>query len=242
MVHYITVLQISQIFLKIFLNTPTKVLSVHYKYATIQIGRNQMKGGDYVNDEELVKRIISGDVDAFEEIIQKYEKKIFGLIYNMLKCENDIEDIAQEVFLKVYRNLDKFKGDSSLYTWIYRIATNTCLDYLKKRREVVYIDEKIKTDDGEVDFQLQSSEKQQDELYEDKELKEKLEKCIDKLPPKQKAMIILRDVKGLSYEEISKILDLKLGTVKSQINRARLKLKDLLEKDGTFVEYIESKN
>ncbi len=194
-----------------------------------------------MNDEKLVKKVKNGDADAFEQIIIKYEKKIFGLIYNMLRNENEIEDVAQEVFIKVYKNLDKFNGDSSLYTWIYKIATNLCLDQIKKRKEVIYIDEKLQLDDGEVEIQIPSDEKLQDEIYEQKELKQKLESCIDKLPEKQKVMIVLRDIKGLSYDEIAEILDLKLGTVKSQINRARLKLKELLEKDGTFVEYIESK-
>lgn len=193
-----------------------------------------------MNDEELVKRVKKGDIDAFEEIIAKYEKRVFGLIYNVIKNENEIEDVAQEVFMKVYKNIDKFKGNSSLYTWIYRITTNLCLDYIKKKKEVIYIDEKLQLDDGEVDFQIPSDEKLQDELYEEKELKEKLQKSIAKLPEKQQMMIVLRDIKGLSYEEISEILEMKLGTVKSQINRARLKLKDLLEKDGTFLDYVES--
>lgn len=194
-----------------------------------------------MSDEELVKKVKDGDIDAFEDIIKKYEKKIFSLIYNMLRNENEIEDIAQEVFIKVYKNLDKFHGDSSLYTWIYKIATNLCLDQIKKRKDIIYMDEKLRVNDDEVEFQIPSDEKTQDELYEQKELKQKLEKCIEKLPEKQRAMIVLRDIKGLAYDEIAEILELKLGTVKSQINRARLKLKELLEKDGTFVEYIESK-
>ena len=198
------------------------------------------KGGENVNDEELVDRVKSGDIDAFEEIIAKYEKRVFGLIYNMLKNDNDIEDIAQDIFIKVYKNIDKFHGNSSLYTWIYRIATNMCLDYMKKKKNVIYIDEKVQLDDGEVELQLPSDEKLQEELYEEKEMKQKLNKAIDKLPDKQKAMIILRDIKGLSYEEISEVLEIKLGTVKSQINRARLKLKEILEKDGTFLDYVES--
>lgn len=199
-----------------------------------------MKGGENVNDEELVKRVKSGDIDAFEDIIAKYEKRVFSLIYNVLKNENEIEDVAQEVFVKVYKNIGKFQGNSSLYTWIYRITTNLCFDYIKKRKEVIYVDEKLQLDDSEVEFQLPSDEKLQDELYEEKELKEKLQKAISKLPDKQQMMIILRDIKGLSYEEISEVLEMKLGTVKSQINRARLKLKEILEDDGTFLDYVES--
>ena len=114
------------------------------------------------------------------------------------------------------------------------------MDYIKKRKEVIYIEEKLQLEDGEVEFQLPSDEKLQDELYEEKELKEKLQKSIAKLPDKQRMMIILRDIKGLSYEEISEVLEMKLGTVKSQINRARLKLKEILEDDGTFLDYVES--
>lgn len=193
-----------------------------------------------MKDEELVKRVKSGDIEAFEKIISTYQSKVFSIISHMIRNANEIEDIAQEVFIKIYKNINKFQGNSSLYTWIYKITVNLCLDIIRKKKEVIYLDEKIKLNDGEVELQLPSDEKNQEEIYEEKELKEKLRKCIDKLPDKQKVMIILRDIKGMSYEEISEITNIKLGTVKSQINRARLKLKSLLEKDGTFKEYIES--
>lgn len=193
-----------------------------------------------MTDEELVEKVKKGDADVYEKIIQKYQSKVFGLIYNMTKNQNDIEDLAQEVFIKIYKNLGKFKGESSLYTWIYKITVNLCLDEMKKRKNVIYLDEKIEVDDGEVNRELPSEDKSQEKLYEEKELQEKLHNCINKLPEKQRVMIVLRDIKGFSYEEISKITDVKLGTVKSQINRARLKLKELLDEEGTFLEYIES--
>lgn len=194
-----------------------------------------------MSDGELVEKIKKGDIDAYEEIIKKYENKVCGIIYHMIKNQNDVEDLAQEVFIKVYKNLSKFKGDSSLYTWIYKITVNLCLDEVKKRKNIIYLDEKLEVEDGELERELPSSDKTQVELYEEKELKEKLHKCIGKLPEKQRVMIVLRDIKGFSYEEISEITSVKLGTVKSQINRARLKLKELLDKEGTFLEYIESK-
>lgn len=194
-----------------------------------------------MSDEELVEKIKKGDIDAYEEIIKKYENKVCGIIYHMIKNQNDVEDLAQEVFIKVYKNLSKFKGDSSLYTWIYKITVNLCLDEVKKRKNIIYLDEKLEVEDGELERELPSLDKTQVELYEEKELKEKLHKCIGKLPEKQRVMIVLRDIKGFSYEEISEITSVKLGTVKSQINRARLKLKELLDKEGTFLEYIESK-
>lgn len=194
-----------------------------------------------MSDEELVEKIKKGDIDAYEEIIKKYENKVCGIIYHMIKNQNDVEDLAQEVFIKVYKNLSKFKGDSSLYTWIYKITVNLCLDEVKKRKNIIYLDEKLEVEDGELERELPSSDKTQVELYEEKELKEKLHKCIGKLPEKQRVMIVLRDIKGFSYEEISEITSVKLGTVKSQISRARLKLKELLDKEGTFLEYMESK-
>lgn len=194
-----------------------------------------------MSDEELVEKIKKGDIDAYEEIIKKYENKVCGIIYHMIKNQNDVEDLVQEVFIKVYKNLSKFKGDSSLYTWIYKITVNLCLDEVKKRKNIIYLDEKLEVEDGELERELPSSDKTQVELYEEKELKEKLHKCIGKLPEKQRVMIVLRDIKGFSYEEISEITSVKLGTVKSQINRARLKLKELLDKEETFLEYIESK-
>lgn len=194
-----------------------------------------------MTDEELVEDVKKGNIDAFEDIVKKYENKVYGIVFHMMKNQNEVEDLAQEVFLKVYKNLDRFKGDSSLYTWIYKITVNLCLDELKKRKNIIYLDEKINVEDGEIDKELPSNERSQEELYEDKELKENLHRCINKLPDKQKMMIVLRDIKGFSYDEIAKITNNKIGTVKSQINRARLKLKELLDKEGTFLEYIVSK-
>ena len=95
-----------------------------------------------MSDEELVEKIKKGDIDAYEEIIKKYENKVCGIIYHMIKNQNDVEDLAQEVFIKVYKNLSKFKGDSSLYTWIYKITVNLCLDEVKKRKNIIYLDER----------------------------------------------------------------------------------------------------
>ena len=194
-----------------------------------------------LTDEELVEDVKKGNIDAFEDIVKKYENKVYGIVFHMMKNQNEVEDLAQEVFLKVYKNLDRFKGDSSLYTWIYKITVNLCLDELKKRKNIIYLDEKISVEEGEIDKELPSNERSQEELYEDKELKENLHRCINKLPDKQKMMIVLRDIKGFSYDEMAKITNNKIGTVKSQINRARLKLKELLDKEGTFLEYIVSK-
>lgn len=193
-----------------------------------------------IDEKELIRQAKKGDLKAYEDIIGLYEKRVFSTIYYMVKNDNDVEDIAQEVFIKIYKNLNNFKEESSLYTWIYRITVNVCIDELKKRKKVVYIDEKIDTKDGEVELQLPDNSKSPTDIAEDNELKYRLEKCIKKLPESQRMMIILRDIKGFTYMEIAEIMKMNLGTVKSKINRARAALKELLEEDGTFLEYDES--
>ena len=193
-----------------------------------------------IDKKELIRQAKSGNLKAYEEIIGLYEKKVFSTIYYMVKNDNEVEDIAQEVFIKIYKNLGNFKEESSLYTWIYRITVNVCIDELKKRKKVVYLDEKIDTKDGEVELQLPDDSKSPTDIAEDNNLKDKLEKCIKKLPESQRMMIILRDIKGFTYMEIAEIMKMNLGTVKSKINRARASLKELLEEDGTFLEYDES--
>ena len=193
-----------------------------------------------IDEKELIRQAKSGNLKAYEEIIGLYEKKVFSTIYYMVKNDNEVEDIAQEVFIKIYKNLGNFKEESSLYTWIYRITVNVCIDEFKKRKKVVYLDEKIDTKDGEVELQLSDDSKSPTDIAEDNNLKDKLEKCIKKLPESQRMMIILRDIKGFTYMEIAEIMKMNLGTVKSKINRARASLKELLEEDGTFLEYDES--
>jgi RNA polymerase sigma-70 factor (ECF subfamily) len=197
-------------------------------------------GDKMIEENDLVKRAKAGDLNAYEQIIILYEKKVFGLIYNLIKNYDELEDIAQEVFIKVYRNLKNFKEESSLYTWIYRITVNVCIDEMKKRRKVVSIDEKIQLDDGEVDFQIPDNGKSLEEILEEKDERLRLMNCINKLPESARTMIVLRDIKEFSYQEISEILNINIGTVKSKINRARELLKKLLGGVGTYEEPAES--
>lgn len=193
-----------------------------------------------IDEKELIREAKNGSMKAFEEIISLYEKKVFSTIYYMVKNENEIEDIAQEVFIKIYKNLKNFKEESSLYTWIYRITINVCIDEIKKRKKVVYLDEEIETDDGEMRMQIPDESKSPSELAEEKDLKQRLTSCIRKLPEDQRIMIVLRDIKGFTYMEIAEMLKMNLGTVKSKINRSRASLKELLDEDGTFLDYNES--
>lgn len=193
-----------------------------------------------INEKELLLRIKEGDTDAFEEIVKLYQQKVCSTIFYMVKNENIVEDLAQEVFIKVYKNINKFNEESSLYTWIYRITMNVCIDEIKKEKKITYINPYIETEDGTVEVQLEDESQQVEEILEKKLEKESLIKAIKALPPEQRSLIVLRDIRQFKYMEIAEMLNLNLGTVKSKINRARQFLKELLEKDGTFVDIEES--
>ena len=193
-----------------------------------------------IREKELLIKAKNGDIDAFETIIKLYEQKICSTIFYMVKNENIVEDLAQEVFIKVYKNISKFNEESSLYTWIYRITMNTCIDQIKKEKKITYINTYIDTDEGEVEIQFEDESQRLDEIIDNKLKRESLIKAIKSLPAEQRALIVLRDIRQFKYMEIAEMLKLNLGTVKSKISRARQTLKESLEKDGTIVEIDES--
>lgn len=193
-----------------------------------------------INEKELLYKIKNGDDNAFEELVKEYQQKICNTIFYMVKNEDIVEDLAQEVFIKIYKNISKFNEDSSLYTWIYRITMNTCIDQIKKERKIVYINTSVETEDGEVEIQLEDESQRLDDIVENNIKKETLIKAIKSLPAEQRALIVLRDIRQFKYMEIAEMLKLNLGTIKSKISRARQALKAILEEDGTIIDYDES--
>jgi RNA polymerase sigma-70 factor (ECF subfamily) len=141
----------------------------------------------------------------------------------MLRDSRDAQDAAQEVFLKAYRGLKGFRPDVSLYTWLYRIAVNTCLDYKRKSRREAFRNAPLTED-------LPSDASFPEQLYESAEIHDSIQLALQKLPEKLKIAIVLREMEGLSYEEIAEVLRTPLGTVKSRISRAREQLRRLLNK------------
>ena len=193
-----------------------------------------------ISEKELLLKAKEGSDEAFEEIIKLYQQKVCSTIFYMVKNENIVEDLAQEVFIKVYKNISKFNEESSLYTWIYRITMNTCIDEIKKEKRFTYVNTYVETEDGSLEVQFEDESQRLDDILENKIKKESLVKAIKALPSEQRALIVLRDIRQFKYMEIAEMLNLNLGTVKSKISRARQNLKELLEKDGTFVELDES--
>lgn len=183
-------------------------------------------------EHKLIKRCVKGDVDAFEELIVKHEKTAYNIALRMLRNKDDAMDISQEAFIKVFKSIKTFNFESSFSTWLYRIVTNTCLDFLRKNNNTSYsIDSPINTEDGEIQRDIPDINNNTEEIFEKQLTKELVHNAICKLDENHKAVIILRDIEGFSYEEIAQILDCSLGTVKSRISRARNSLKNIIIKE-----------
>ncbi len=195
------------------------------------------------NEQLLLEKAKAGDVTAFEELIEAYQKKVFNLAMRMIGNYDDAADLAQEAFIRIFKAISGFKEQSSFSTWVYRITTNVCLDEIRKRKnkKVISLDEEIHMDDGDMKRQVESDDLRPDEAAEREEVRKIVNDAINSLPEDQKAAITLRDIHGMSYEEIAQILDCPGGTVKSRLNRARQALKNVLsaKRELLFEDYVK---
>ena len=186
-------------------------------------------------DKELVLRVQHGDRKAFDSLVQKYQHKIIMLVNRYVKDPYEAQDIAQEAFIKAYRALGNFRGDSAFYTWLYRIAINTAKNYLvsRARRSSEYTVDVLEAEQVMNAQQLQGMDTPEQELF-NEEIIVVIKSAIDGLPEEMRTAIMLREFEGMSYEEISQAMDCPVGTVRSRIFRAReaidVKLKPLLDK------------
>lgn len=193
-----------------------------------------MKGGKNLNVEKnLIHRAKKGDVSAFEELISGYEKKVYNTVYRFFNNSEDAMDITQEIFIKVFTSLHSFRENSSFSTWLYRIAVNTCIDFLRKKKDdtLPIKDEMVVGNDTKHSSYTQLPE----DFVEKQELKQALLKAIDSLPKEQRICVILRDIQGFSYTEISEILMCSLGTIKSRLSRGRRALRQKLKSPELFL-------
>ena len=183
-----------------------------------------------LSEQELIKSAQAGNAVAFEQLIEEHQKRIFSIAYRIAGNQEDAADMAQEVLVKIFRNLKHFRGDSKFSTWLYRVATTTCLDEQKKqRRHTAYsLDEAMETEDGTVTADPVDTGPTPEEAMEQRAVRQAIHLAIKKLKEEHQKVILLREVQGLSYEEIANILNCSEGTVKSRINRARDSLKKIL--------------
>lgn len=195
------------------------------------------------NEKLLLERSKAGDVEAFEKLIEIYQKKIFNLAYRIVGNFDDAGDLTQEALIRIFKSIANFKEQSSFSTWVYRITTNVCLDEIrkKKNRRMLSLDEEIHVEDGEMKRQIMSDDPLPDEVAEREELRSIVSSAIDSLPEEQRIMITLRDIQGLSYDEIAEVLNCPAGTVKSRINRSRQALRNVLmtKRELLIEEYVK---
>ncbi len=200
------------------------------------------KGMGLENENSLLTKARKGDIQAFEELTSSYYGKVLNICYRMLNNSEDASEQAQEAFIKAFRYIKDFKGNCSISTWLYRIATNVCLDYLRKNKNKKFISIEQNTfDDLKIKDSLVSNKPGPEKVAEVNAQRKAINEALSKMNEKNRMIIVLRDFNCFSYEEIGEIIKAPVGTVKSRISRARSELRDLLckEKEHLFTDYVK---
>jgi RNA polymerase sigma-70 factor (ECF subfamily) len=183
-----------------------------------------------IEDEGLVRASRQGDTRAFGKLVERYQRRVYALAFGILRQREDAWDVAQEAFVKAYRNLDRFAGQAAFYTWLYRIAYNLSLDVLRARgrRDTVALDENAAAVEQAIREEGRPQDAAPNELHERRETALAVQKAMEKLSEKHRAIIVLREIEGLSYEEMAEVLGISKGTVMSRLFHARKNLQALL--------------
>jgi len=186
-------------------------------------------------DLEIISRCMKGDVDTFNLIVTRYQKRMLNISYRMLGDYNDAVEVVQDAFISAYKNLKTFKGNSKFSTWLYAIVANLSRNRLKQNasrasKERYSIDDPVDTTEGQVHREHASNDSSVLDKLEKNEIQQRVQGCIDSLESEFKEVVVLRDMQGFSYDEISDMLSVAAGTVKSRIHRARSAVKDCLKK------------
>ncbi len=176
-----------------------------------------------LSDEDLVRQFQEGNRDVFRLLVERNEDKVRSIILYMLNRDDVVDDVAQDVFIKVYKALDNFRLDSKFYTWLYRITVNKCRDELRKQKWKRFISLNGQADSDVVNIEKLTTEQNHNEF------KEAVHKALQKLPGKYREIIILKDIEDYTYDEIADILQCEHGTVKSRLSRARAALRKVLQ-------------
>ena len=195
-----------------------------------EVKKNE-RAADKELDKQLVERVKSGDTEAFDELVVKYSPKLYGLVYHMTSNHEDTNDLLQDIFAKAYRSLKRFRGKSAFYTWIYSISVNMTLNYLKKRNRrrgisLDDIDSSIENDKDFIETTSKSNPVKEANIH---ELQQRLNEAMMELSEDHRAVVTMFDIQGLPHNEISKILGVSAGTVRSRLFYAHRQLQNHLE-------------
>ena len=191
----------------------------------------------------LIRQVQHGDTDAFELLVAAYEKTVYNVALQMTGNREDAQDLTQEAFFKAYNSLSSFRGESKFSSWLYRIVSNLCLDFKRRQGRRPSASLTVEDDEGET-LQLDIADESQspEVLLERKLTRDAVRRGLAELPDEQRQILLLREIQGLSYDEIADAMGLEPGTVKSRIFRARKKLCAFLLKDGNIPDSISSRN
>ena len=192
-----------------------------------------------MTDRELKAK--QGDQNAFEELVLENQNKVYSLALRLVNDREEAADLAQEAFVKAWQGLPSFQGESSFSTWVYRLTTNLCIDHLRKKKRREGVEPSVSLDDENSGWAEPADRESDPQLrLERSERGRALARGLAKLPDWQRRVLVLRELSGLSYQEIGEALNIDLGTVKSRIARARLNLRKILLEDGNFFGYAPS--
>jgi RNA polymerase sigma-70 factor (ECF subfamily) len=181
------------------------------------------------DDQRLIAECLRGNTAAFGVLVRCYQDRLYNSVYRLVDNAEDAQDVVQEAFLNAYQSLDSFKGDSLFFTWLYRIAVNTAISLKRKRRVTVRMD----GGNGEqtIDPLDTSLESQPGYALEQAELGRRIREALNRLSPEHRAVLVMKDMEGQKYETMAEILQVPIGTIRSRLHRARLELRELLEKN-----------
>lgn len=195
-----------------------------------------------MSDKELAEKAKAGDQSAFEQLVIENQNKVYSLALRLVNDREEAADLAQEAFVKAWQGLSSFQGESSFATWVYRLTTNVCIDHLRKKKRRKGVEPSVSLNDEESGW-AEPADRESDPqlLLERSERGKALARALARLPDWQRRTLVLRELSGLSYQEIGDALDIDLGTVKSRIARARLSLRKILLEDGNFFDGPPSK-
>lgn len=195
-----------------------------------------------MTDRELVEKARKGDQEAFEQLVLDNQNRVYSLALRLLGDREEAADLAQEAFVKAWQGLSSFQGESSFATWVYRLTTNVCIDYLRKKKRREAVEPAVSLDDEDSGWAEPADwEGDPQKQLEQSERGNALARALERLPEWQRRALMLRELSGLSYQEIGQALELDIGTVKSRISRARLSLRKILLEDGNFFDIPPSK-
>lgn len=195
------------------------------------------------DERKLVRRAQKGDAAAFEQLVELHSARIYSIALRMVGDPTDAEDLAQEAFLRIWRSLDSFNMDAKFSTWAYRLTTNVCIDFLRKEKKNNTVPLFTEDDDGEeTELPVADERYSPEQQLQQQELRRSVNEAMEQLDPQYRQILSMRELGGLSYDEIAEQLGLKAGTVKSRISRAREQMRKLLLSSGNFSETISSDN